>query len=273
VSQQTEEKTGFGRPTPPSGIAGMRAVITAGAGGAGRVIAETLADMGCRVVVCDVDSSALNELRRAREDIVALETDASQEEAVDLVVREAEARFGGVDLLVNNVGIAGPTARVEDISRQEWDLSIATNLTSHFLFARRVIPGMKARRCGLIVNISSGSAKVGLPLRLPYVVSKGAVLSLTLNLARELGPHGIRVNALLPGAIRGARIQRVIEAKADALGVTAQEYEQRLLKYISLRTMIEPGDIAAMVAFLASPAGARITGQAIGVDGNIEYEE
>ena len=146
-------------------------------------------------------------------------------------------------------------------------------MTSHFLFARAVIPGMKAQKSGLIVNISSGSAKVGLPLRLPYVVSKGAVLSLTMNLARELGPHGIRVNAILPGAIRGDRINRVIDAKAAALGVDRAEYEKGLLRYISMRTMVEPDDIAATIAFLASPGGARISGQMIGVDGNVEWEE
>ena len=126
---------------------------------------------------------------------------------------------------------------------------------------------------GLIVNISSGSAKVGLPLRLPYVVSKGAVISMTMSLARELGPHGIRVNAILPGAIRGARIERVIREKAQALRMSPEDYEQSLLRFISLRTMVDPEDIAAMILFLACAAGRRITGQAIGVDGNIEYEE
>ncbi len=114
---------------------------------------------------------------------------------------------------------------------------------------------------------------MGLPLRLPYVVTKGAVLSMTTNLARELGPHGIRVNAILPGAIRGARIQCVIDAKASALGVSPAQYEQTLLRYVSLRTMVDPEDIASMILFLASPAGQRISGQMIGVDGNVEYEE
>ncbi len=132
---------------------------------------------------------------------------------------------------------------------------------------------MKAQRAGLIVNISSGSAKTGLPLRLPYVVTKGAVLSLTQNLTRELGPDGIRVNAILPGAIRGERIERVIASKAEALNVSPEEYERDLLRYISLRTMVEPEDIAAMIRFLASPQGARISGQMIGVDGNVEWEE
>lgn len=251
-------------------LQGQTAIVTAAGGGAGRVIATTLANEGMRVIACDVDGAGLAALAAAMPSITVVTADVGEESAVEAVVARADGR---VDLLVNNVGIAGPTAAVEAITLAEWNESLRVNLTSHFLFARAVIPAMKARRSGLIVNISSGSAKVGLPLRLPYVVSKGAVLSMTTNLARELGPHNIRVNAILPGAIRGDRINRVIDAKAAALGVDRAEYEKGLLRYISMRTMVEPDDIAATIAFLASPGGARISGQMIGVDGNIEWEE
>lgn len=256
-----------------SSVNGLRVLITAGAGGAGRIIAEGFADRGARVLVGDIDPHAVATLGSERPDICGLAGDVGAEKTVDDLFERAEARFGGVDVLVNNVGVAGPTAPIERISIAEWNATLATNLTSHFLCVRRAVPGMKARGEGLIVNISSGSAKVGLPLRLPYVVSKGAVISMTLNLARELGPHGIRVNAILPGAIRGARIERVIHEKAQALGMSPADYERNLLRFISLRTMVDPEDIAAMILFLASAAGRRITGQAIGVDGNIEYEE
>lgn len=255
-----------------TGIAGLGVLVTAGAGGAGRAIAEAFADAGANVLTCDVDSAAVQRLAAARPDIAVLEGDVADERTVERVFAEAERRSGSVDVLVNNVGIAGPTAAVEDISIEDWAQSLQVNLTSHFLCARRAVPNMKARGSGLIINISSGSAKVGLPLRLPYVVTKGAILSLTTNLARELGPYGIRVNAILPGAIRGERIQRVIASKAAALGVTTADYERDLLRYVSLRTMVDPEDIAAMIVFLASSAGRRITGQLIGVDGNIEYE-
>ena len=251
-------------------LPGQTAIVTAAGGGAGRVIATTLAAAGMRVIACDVDAGGLAELAAANPAIATLAGDVGEESNVAAVVALAE---GCVDVLVNNVGIAGPTAAAENISLADWNESLRVNLTSHFLFARAVIPAMKAQKSGLIVNISSGSAKVGLPLRLPYVVSKRAVLSLTMNLARELGPHGIRVNAILPGAIRGDRINRVIDAKAAALGVDRAEYEKGLLRYISMRTMVEPEDIAATIAFLASPAGSRISGQMIGVDGNIEWEE
>jgi len=258
--------------SPDLDVRDLSVIVTAGAGGAGRVIAATFADAGARVLTCDLDAQAVAEFGAARPDIAVLEGDVGEEGTVDRVFAEAERRHGFVDVLVNNVGIAGPTAVVEEISMDDWAGSLRANLTSHFLCARRAVPNMKARRTGLIVNISSGSAKTGLPLRLPYVVTKGAILSLTTNLARELGPHGVRVNAILPGAIRGERIQRVIASKAAALGIPAADYERDLLRYVSLRTMVEPEDIAAMILFLASPAGRRITGQLIGVDGNVEYE-
>ncbi len=225
------------------------------------------------MVACDIDGAAVAQLANESDGIVAVPADAGVESEVGAVFDAVASHLGGLDVLVNNVGIAGPTAAAEDVTLDQWDACLRANLTSHFLFARAAIPGMKRQGSGLIVNISSGSAKVGLPLRLPYVVSKGAVLSLTTNLARELGPFGIRVNAILPGAIRGPRIERVVAAKAEALGVPAAEYERSLLRYISMRTMVEPDDIAAMIEFLASPGGARISGQLIGVDGNVEWEE
>ncbi len=249
---------------------GRTAVVTAAGGGAGRVIAASLHAAGARVIACDTDAVGLAGLLHDCPGLVTLCADAGDERTAT----EAVSLAGGpVDLLVNNVGIAGPTAHPEDISLDDWNTSLRINLTSHFLFARAVIPGMKAARVGLIVNISSGSAKTGLPMRLPYVVTKGAVLSLTMNLARELGPHGIRVNAILPGAIRGERITSVIAAKAAALGVSVADHEASMLRYVSLRTMVEPADIAAMILFLAGPGGQRISGQRLGVDGNSEWEE
>lgn len=256
--------------------AAMRVLVTAAAGGAGRVIAERFHAEGARVVVCDRDAAGLASLAAACPGLIAVEADAGAEADVTRVVAAIGGPAGAppaIDVLVNNVGIAGPTAAVEDITLEDWNEALRVNLTSHFLFARAVIPGMKARGGGLIVNISSGSARTGLPLRLPYVVSKGAVLSLTQNMARELGPFGIRVNAILPGAIRGDRIGRVIEAKSAALGIPAADYEASLLRYISLRCMVEPDDIAAAILFLAGPGGSRITGQMLGVDGNVEWEE
>ncbi|MBX3145577.1 MAG: SDR family oxidoreductase [Gemmatimonadales bacterium] len=255
-------------PPPP-----LRVLVTAAGGGLGRVIALRFRAAGAAVVACDIDGAAIAQVAQESDGIVGIRADAGIESDVAGVFEMVDRQLGGLDVLVNNVGVAGPTAAAEDVTLDQWESCLRANLTSHFLFARGAIPGMKHQGSGLIVNISSGSAKVGLPLRLPYVVSKGAVLSLTTNLARELGPSGIRVNAILPGAIRGPRIERVIAAKAEALGVSPTDYERSLLRYISMRTMVEPDDIAAMIEFLASPGGARITGQLIGVDGNVEWEE
>lgn len=255
---------------PVGALSGLSSIVTAAGGGAGRVIAAMLAGAGASVLACDVDGAGLTGLTANHPGIRTVVADLADPAAIARVV----AAVGGpVDILVNNVGIAGPTAAVEDVTLADWDHVLRVNLTSHFLFAKAVVPGMKARRSGLIVNISSGSARVGLPLRLPYVVSKGAVMSLTMNLARELGPHGIRCNAILPGAIRGERINRVIAAKAAALRVPPEDYEADLLRYISLRQMVEPEDIGAMILHLAGPGGQRISGQMLGVDGNIEWEE
>ncbi len=251
----------------------LRVLITAGGAGVGRVVAARFHAAGARVVVCDIDAPGVAALAAECPGLHAVGIDAGDESSVESVFEVLREKLGGIDVLVNNVGIAGPTGPAESITLEQWNESLRVNLTSHFLFARAAIPLMKAQGNGLIVNISSGSAKVGLPLRLPYVVTKGAVLSLTTNLARELGPFGIRVNAILPGAIRGARIERVIAAKAEALGLSAADYEKSLLRYTSMRTMVEPEDIAATIEFLASSGGQRISGQLIGVDGNVEWEE
>ena len=253
--------------------ASQRVLVTAGAGGAGRVIARLFHAAGARVAVCDLDRPGLRTLADACPGLVALDCDAGDADAIEQTAKAVLEAFGGLDVLVNNVGRAGPTAGLEDILLAEWNAMLTVNLTSHFLFMQAFVPTMKTQGSGLVVNISSGSVKTGLPLRTPYVVSKGALLSLTLNGARELGPHGIRVNCILPGPIRGERISRVIREKAVALGMDEAGYEASLVRYTSMRTLVEPEDIAAMVAFLASTGGERISGQMIGVDGHLEWEE
>lgn len=251
----------------------LRVVVTAAAGGLGSTMVRRFLSEGHRVVACDLQLQTLQGLQTDDCRLLLVNGDASSEPDVANVVGAAQQAWGGIDVLVNNVGIGGPTAEPEDITLEQWNETLRINLTSHFLFARASIPIMKTARSGLIVNISSSSAKTGLPLRLPYVVSKGAVISLTSNLARELGPYGIRVNAILPGPIRGARIINIIAAKAKAINIDPAVYESDMVRFISLRTMVEPDDVCAMVEFLASPAGQRVSGQMIGVDGNTEWEE
>lgn len=255
------------------GDKGLRVLISAAGGGAGRVIARDFHRAGHRVLACDVTADGLEALAGDCPGLLTQVADAGSEADVAALFERMDDALGGIDVLVNNVGISGPTAAVEDITLDAWDETLRVNLTGHFLACRAAAPRMKAQGSGLIVNISSGSAKLGLPMRTPYVVTKGAILSLTLNLARELGPFGIRVNAILPGAIRGPRLERIIAEKAAALGADPEAFSRQVLRYVSMRTMVEPEDIAATLLFLASPGGARITGQMLGVDGNVEWEE
>ena len=173
--------------------------------------------------------------------------------------------------MVNNAGIAGPTAPVEEIRLGDWERTLAVNITGPFLCARRAVPLLKQAGGGSIVNISSISGRLGLPLRSPYSASKWAVVGFTTTLAKELGPYGIRVNAVLPGPVAGERLKAVVEAKAKAIGVSYAELEEELLRSVSLRKKVTPQDVANMVVFLCSELGSCISGQAISVCGNTEY--
>ncbi|MFY7962542.1 MAG: SDR family oxidoreductase [Elsteraceae bacterium] len=254
-------------------VSGLRVVVTAGAGGAGFGIAEGFSAGGARVAVCDVDEQALAAVREKHPDWIVMAADVGDEADVDRFFDKVLGDFGGLDALVNNAGIAGPVKEPELETPAEWDRTLGVNLRGPFLCARRAIPAMKAAKKGAIINIASTSARTGLPRRLPYVVSKAGVMSLTHNLARELGGFGIRVNSILPGAIRGERIQRVINAKSEALGVSAADYERDMLRFISMGVMVDPADLAAMAMFLASPAGRFVSGQQIGVCGDFQHEE
>ena len=253
-------------------LEGQRAIVTAAGSGAGRVIAETFAANGAAVHVCDVAEDHLEAFRRDNPEIGTSLADVGVAEQVERLFDEALAALGGLDVLVNNAGIAGPTAAVEDLEPADWDRVMAVNISGHFYCARCAVPAMKEAGGGAIVNISSTSGRTGLPLRAAYAVSKHAVMGLTETLARELGPAQIRVNTILPGWINNARGRRVVETKAEALGIPVDELMAEMTEFISLRCRIEPVEIANMALFLCSEAGRHISGQAIGVCGNVEYE-
>jgi NAD(P)-dependent dehydrogenase (short-subunit alcohol dehydrogenase family) len=196
--------------------------------------------------------------------------DVSDVQQVERVFDDVRQRLAGLDVLVNNAGIAGPTAAVEDINPDDWARTLAVNITGQFLCARRAVPLLKAAGGGSIINLSSAAGRLGYPLRTPYAASKWAVIGFTSSLAMELGPHNIRVNALLPGLVHGERIRGVIAARAEAQGVAYDEMEQQYLDQVSLRRMVAPGDVAAMALFLCSEAGRNISGQSLGVCGNVE---
>jgi NAD(P)-dependent dehydrogenase (short-subunit alcohol dehydrogenase family) len=249
-------------------VDGLRVMVTAGAAGIGRAIARAFADDGARVHVCDLDEGALEAFARECPQARVTRADVASVAEVDAYFDAAQAWLGGLDVLVNNAGIAGPTGGVEEITAEDWDRTLAVNINGQFYCARRAVPLLKAAGGGSIVNLSSTAGIMGFPMRTPYAASKWAVVGLTKSLSMELGEHGIRVNAICPGAVAGPRIDRVIAADAQVRGLPLETVRQSYLNQNSLRDFIQPESIARMVVFLCSPAGSQVTGQAISVDGD-----
>jgi NAD(P)-dependent dehydrogenase (short-subunit alcohol dehydrogenase family) len=255
---------------PDLSVAGRRVLVTAGAGGIGRVIAETFADAGAQVHVCDVDEAALKSCARARPAISTSRCDVSDPDQVDALFGDVKRILGGLDVLVNNAGVAGPTGKVEEISLEDWRRCLAVNLDGMFLCTRQAMPMIKAAGGGSIINLSSAAGRLGFPLRSPYAAAKWGVVGYTKSLAIEAGPDQVRVNCIQPGIVEGDRIDRVAAAKAQALGIPVEQQKQRMVQAVSMRTMVTAQDIANTALFLASDAGRHVSGQAIPVCGNLE---
>jgi NAD(P)-dependent dehydrogenase (short-subunit alcohol dehydrogenase family) len=251
-------------------ISGLRVLVTAGAAGIGLEIARAFLREGARVHVCDVDAARLSGLKASDPDLTSSPCDVSDRGQVAGLFDETLATLGGLDTLINNAGIAGPTGRVEEIAPEDWDRTLAVNITGQFNCARLAVPHLRRSGNPSMVNLSSAAGKFSFPLRAPYSASKFAVIGFTRTLARELGPDGIRVNAILPGTVEGPRIQSVFENKARESGTSADEIRRRALSVVSLGRMIAPQDIANLAVFLASPLGANISGQELSVDADAQ---
>jgi NAD(P)-dependent dehydrogenase (short-subunit alcohol dehydrogenase family) len=249
---------------------GKRVIVTAGAQGIGLVIARTFVEAGAQVHICDVNADALAAAKASMPGLTASLTDVSNEAQVDAMFADLKARWGTMDALINNAGIAGPTAKLEDVELADWQRTIDINLTGLFLCARRAVPMIKAVGGGSIVNMSSVAGRLGYPLRTPYSASKFGVVGLTETWAMELGPSNIRVNAVLPGTVKGERAEKIIAAKAVAAGISQDEMRTRFVEKVSMRRMVSPEDVANQILFICSPAGAMISGQSLSVCGNME---
>ena len=248
-------------------------VVTGGASGIGRVIAERFADAGYRVHIFDINAEAVAMALGDNAAFSGTVGDVSVAADVAAGMRDAEAAMGHVGVLVNDAAIPGPRAPVEEMPDEEWDRTMRVNLYGPFLWTKAVVPGMKARREGSIVNISTGSVRT-LPLnRSVYNVSKWGVEGLTKTAARELGPWNVRVNAIQPGMVNNERMRGIVQRIADQEGRPADEVEAEFLQFISMRCKVEPEDIADMAVFLSSEGASRVTGQVIAVDGHIEWEQ
>jgi NAD(P)-dependent dehydrogenase (short-subunit alcohol dehydrogenase family) len=253
------------------GMNNKRVVVTAGAQGIGLAITQAFVAAGAQVHICDVNEQFLAGASKQLPGVTQSRTDVSREDQVDAMFAELAQRWGALDVLVNNAGIAGPTAKLEETELEGWSQTIAVNLTGPFLCARRAVPLLKAAGGGSIVNLSSAAGRLGFPLRTPYSASKYGVIGLTETWAMELGPAKIRVNAILPGVVAGERQERVIAAKAASYGIGHEEMRERLLAKVSLRAMVTAQDIANQILFICSPAGATISGQSLSVCGNVEH--
>lgn len=249
---------------------GLRVVVTAGASGIGRAVSDLLIARGARVHICDVSDEFLADYRAAYRGARLSKADVSSEADVARLFVDVKASLGGLDAIINNAGIAGPTGGVEDIRPKDWRRTIDVCLTGQFLCAHHGVPMLKAAGGGAIVNLSSAAGRFGYAFRTPYSAAKWGVIGFTQSLAKELGPANIRVNAILPGIVEGPRMTGVIAARAKQTGVTYEAMEKTYLDRVSLRRMVTASDVAATVAYLLSPAGRNISGQSLGVDGNVE---
>lgn len=254
---------------PTGRMSGMRVLVTGAASGIGRAIAERMAEEGARVAICDVQAEALQEARRSQPDWLCLHADVSSEEDVKRMVQSVVDDFGGLDCLVNNAGIAGPTAPIEEISLDQWEAVQACNVRGAFLCARACTPLLKAQG-GSLIFLSSIAGRIGVPFRTPYASAKWALIGLTKSLALELGAAKVRVNAILPGLTRGPRLDGVIRSRAESAGRSFEEQVSVEVGSTALREMGEALDIANAALYLASQEGRLVTGVALAVDAGLD---
>ena len=249
---------------------GQRALITGAGSGIGKVMAQHFEKAGARIWICDADTNNLEQSLKENPDWNGTPCDVSDENQVGQLFKKMSDSFGGLEILVNNAGIAGPTAPVEEIDPGEWRRSVGVNLNGAFYCTRLATPLLKNSPKASIINISSVAGRLGFARRLPYASTKWAMIGFTESLAKELGPSGIRVNALLPGIVEGPRIEGVFQARAESEGVPYEEVRDRVLNNVSMKRMVSAGDVAEMAVFLCSEAGKNISGQSISVCGNVE---
>ncbi len=249
-------------------LTGHRVIVTGAAAGIGLETARAFVAEGARVAVCDVDRSAVVSLADSDPAILADVCDVADRKMTAEFVDRSIRKMGGLDTLVNNAGIAGPTGAVEDITPGEWDRCIAVCLTGQFNAVRAAVPSLRLSGNPSIINMSSLAGRLGFRLRTPYSAAKWGVIGLTRSLSIELGPAGIRVNAVIPGLVAGDRQKRVLEAKARRLGSSFSEVESQAFSYTSIREYVTPRQIADQILFLASARGRMVSGQAISICGD-----
>ncbi len=250
---------------------GLRVLVTAGASGIGAVIASAFAETGAHIHICDIDDAALAAFQKNFPSGKASHADVADEAQVAAMFEAHRAHFGGLDVLVNGAGIAGPTAGIDRIQEKDWNRTIDVDLNGQYRCLHHAVPMLRESSFANVICISSVAGRLGYPWRTPYAAAKWGIVGMVKSLAIELGPDNIRVNAVLPGLVEGPRIDGVIRDRARLEGASETEMREEYLKKISLHRMVTADDVALTCLFLCSPAGQNISGQTIGVDGNMEY--
>ncbi len=251
-------------------MSALRAVITAGASGIGRTVAERFLAKGAQVAISDIDPDAIADFSQIYPAAIAEVADVTDEAQMTTFLARVETDLGGVDLVHANGGIGGPAGLIDEISYDDWSAVLEVNLTGTYLTCRWAARVMRQQGSGLIVLMSSTAGLFGYPYRSAYATAKWGIIGLMKTLAMELGSHGVRVNAICPGAVEGDRMDRIVAGEAVARAISEQEARAQYVATTSLRTWVSADDIANMIEFLASPAGEKISGQALAVDGHTE---
>ena len=249
---------------------GLRVVVTGGGAGIGRAIAESFLAQDARVAICDADENATSDFAKHNPGAIAITGNVVDESQMVKFLDTVESTWGGADVVCANAGTGGPTGPIEALHYEDWQNCIATNVHGTFLTCRWAARVMRAQRSGLIVLTSSTAGQMGYPLRSPYAAAKWAVIGLAKTLAVELGPAGVRVNAICPGAVEGERMDRIVAQEAKARNVSEEEVRAGYVRSVSMQTWVSAQDIAAAVTFLASDAGTKISGQVLAIDGHTE---
>jgi NAD(P)-dependent dehydrogenase (short-subunit alcohol dehydrogenase family) len=247
--------------------------ITGAGSGLGRVIAERFAQASHRIFACDVSHEGLSTLESSGVTALVTKVDVSDREQLESWFKQVFANAANIDVLINNVGVAGPRAEIEDIEHDDWRRTLAANLDAAFLTTRLVLPAMKRERFGVVINVSTSSVLTNPAKRAPYVVSKAALEALTLAVAREAGPYNVRCNAVRPGMMDNDRLRMVLQRIAAQTGKPVEEVESDGLRYVWMHKKIEMVEVADLVVFLTSDAARSITGQIIAVDGGMHWED
>ena len=258
------------RGLPSDDWANKTVVVTAGGAGIGYQFVRAFHALGCAVHTCDVIDERVEAVARSFPGVRAVNADVSVSAEVDAFIDGVIAERGRLDILINNAGIAGPAAPVEEITTEDWNRTFAINVAGQFYCTRRAVPQMKRQGGGVIINMASVAGKFGFPLRSPYSAAKWAVIGFTKSMALELGSYGIRVNAILPGIVEGERIRQVFTVRAQAKGISYDEMARQAVERVALKKTVDPEEIADLVVFLCSSKGRSMSGNSVEICGGTE---